>query len=280
MSNLPHVHNVLFGEPWMIAEAWHNTLAEIYTNKIDGLNTPEKIEAAITAAGGQQPPKDPNRKPYEVRGDVAVIALEGPLIPKGGLFTKISGLTSMAEFRSTFSMAVTDEAVSSIVLHIDSPGGSVIGAFETAAMVLEARNGAKPVVSMIDGIGASCAYLIASQAVEVFASEASVVGSIGVIARLDSIERMKRNAGVDPVVIRSSELKAIGAGDITPNQMGELQKRVAEYFAMFKNAVSIARPNLDVESVATGQTWIGKKSVEVGLVDGITTLEKLIASLS
>jgi serine protease SohB len=109
-----------------------------------------------------------------------------------------------------------------------------------------------------------------------YASEAAVVGSIGVIATLYDQTRALKNQGVDPTVIRSSELKAPGAGDtITPSQMRNIVSRVQEYFGMFKDAVARARSGIDIDAVATGETWIGQKAVAAGLVDGIGTLDSV-----
>ena len=112
-----------------------------------------------------------------------------------------------------------------------------------------------------------------------------MVGSIGVVARLDNTDRAERNEGNDPIIIRSSELKAIGAGGpVTPSQTQELQRMVMGLFAMFKANVSAGRPGLDMDAISTGQTWFGKShnsepsAIDMGLVDNLSTLAKLIAA--
>ena len=276
MSNLPHIHNLIYGEPWAITEAWHGTLAEIYANKIAGLNTPDRINAELAAAGGQA---DKSAKPYEIQGDVAIVSLVGPLVPKATMFTRMSGMTSMQAFSSYFNMAMADDVVASVIPLVESPGGTTQGMFESAQVIRDAR-GKKPIIAFIEGLGASAAYLIASQADEVWASVGATVGSLGVIARMDSDERMMKNAGVDSLVIRSKELKAPGSGGITPNQMTAMHRRVMELDAMMMEVVSSARPRMDMKLAANGDIYTGRRALEVGLVDGITTLEKLIASLS
>lgn len=281
MSNLPHVHNLIFGEPWAITPEYHGTIAQIYATKIADLNTPERIDAALAAVGGQAAKKDPNAKPYDVVGDVAVLALNGPLVPKGSLFTQVSGLTSMASFSAAFRAAMADELVNSIIIAVDSPGGTVQGMLETAQTIRDARSGGtKPIMSLIDGLGASAAYVIACQANETWCTIGATVGSIGVIATVQSDDRAMKNQGIDSVVVRSKELKAPGTGALTPNQMTAIQKRVMDLDAMVEETVGLGRPKMDLKAVANGDIWTGKHALAAGLVDGITTLPRLINSLS
>lgn len=264
-------------EPWMIREHSLDVIRGIVDRKIDGLNGPMDIEAAFAAAGKQ--PAQKASKPYEMSGDTAIIPLMGPLIPKANLFSRISGATSYQEVASALSQALADESVSSIVLSVDSPGGSVQGAFECAQCVRDAR-GQKPIVTMADGQCCSAAYLIGCQTDQIYCSVGAEVGSIGVIWRGMSQDRALANQGVDQTIIRSSELKAVGAGPMTPNQMQSIQARVNQLFGMFKDQVQAARPICNIDAVATGETWIGKDAVSMGLCDGVTTMDKVLKMLA
>ncbi len=97
---------------------------------------------------------------------------------------------------------------------------------------------------------------------------------------MDNYDRAERNEGNDPVVLSSSELKIGGSG--TLNQVADLQRQVKGYFDQFKSTVMRGRPDMDIDAAATGQTWLGKShnadksAMDMGLIDGITTLNQLV----
>jgi ClpP class serine protease len=106
-------------------------------------------------------------------------------------------------------------------------------------------------------------------------TEASQAGSVGVIARFDNTDRAEKNAGNDPVVIRSKELKAPGNGPMSPNQMGSLQKLVMKLDGMFEEAVKRARAGVKKEAM-TGESFIGQECVDLGLCDKVATMEEVL----
>jgi signal peptide peptidase SppA len=275
--SLPHVRNAIYSQPWAIQEQWLNAICEIFEASVNRENL--EFEAVATPYRPDNGIKSPL---LQMVDGVAVIPVRGPIFPRANLMTRLSGATSL----DTLSAAL-DEAQSldprAIILDIDSPGGSVSGLKDFCNEIL-GTNSSHDTIAMITGTGASAAYMIASQCKSVMASEGSIVGSIGVVMRVDNDERADRNAGIDPIVIRSSELKAIGSGGpVTPAQQNELERMVDMYFSMFKSTVQSARPDLEMDKVATGQVWPGKShnsepsAKDMGLIDAVTTLKNLVS---
>jgi ClpP class serine protease len=312
MSNQPreltHVRAVIYGQPWAIRDEWLASICEIAERHVSGEEpaqyTPpvhrgrrcpecdDGIMKQIMRQGyfGPSPSgksvcqdcsyecADEDLPPYDRIRGVAVIPLDGPLFPRANLFTRMSGATSYQEFSQTVGEAVADPKVSTLLLHANSPGGSCAGLAECCAKVFTARATGKAVVGICDPQAASAAYAIMSQCETLFTTESAMVGSIGTILRMDNYARAERNEGNDPVVMRSSELKAMNQQPQSVNQYQSLARMLTAYFDQFKDIVQRGRPLIDIASVATGEVWIGKEAVSLGLCDGVSTMEEVIAA--
>jgi ClpP class serine protease len=147
------------------------------------------------------------------------------------------GMTDYDEIAAQLADADANPNVNSILLHIDSPGGTITGLPELAAKIREVS---KPVVAYTEGTAASAAYWVASQADNVLLSESAEVGSIGVyVALLDQSAALEER----------------------------LQANVTKWHDRFKADVNIKR---DVpESSMTGQTYEGLEAIEAGLADAV-----------
>ena len=271
-KELPHLRKAIYGQPWAITDTWLDAICDIFEANVSGAN-PKAFEAAAHDLF------DDEGRDYQVVDGVAIIPVMGPIFPRANILTKMSGATSLDVFTRRLDDAINDDGAMAVMIHIDSPGGSVMGLAEAATKVFNARGG-KPIVSLAEGTAASAAYMIGSQADYFYATEGSVIGSIGTIARIDSQDRAMKNAGVDSVIFRSSELKAAGNGPMTPRQEDSMRKMLQTFFAMFKDAVLRGREGIDIEAVATGEVWIGSEAVDLNLIDGIMTFDDVIREWS
>jgi ClpP class serine protease len=121
-----------------------------------------RVDAAGAAAASSSTPSK-----------IAVIQVQGGQTPRGSWFgTSLSGLAGQVR------RAAADADVASIVLDIDSPGGTVSGTPEAAAAVRDAA-AQKPVIAIANTLAASAAYWIGSQASEFVMAPSADVGSIG-----------------------------------------------------------------------------------------------------
>lgn len=261
----------LYGEPWAISESKFHAIAEIVETHIETVLKGESVEfAAQGDFKGRQ-------ETLNIINGVAVIPITGPIIKGANIFQRISGATSPETISRQFSMASSMDDVSAIMLHVDSPGGQVLGVAELASQIFaECKRSKKMIMTLADGVMASAAYWIGCQTDAVFATEMSPIGSIGVYAAIYDDSRRMRNEGVDPTVIRSHELKGIGEGPMTPSQHAAIQASVMKTFEVFKTAVARAR-DVDMDKVANGLTWFGQEAVDLGLIDGIATFDGLIS---
>ncbi len=167
-----------------------------------------------------------------------------------------------------------DSSVKAIILHINSPGGGAAASQEVYNEVLRVRSEKhKQIVASIESVGASGAYYIASACDRIYANQASVVGSIGVIMEWTNYGDLMHWAKLKSVVIHAGELKDAGdpTRDMTPKEAAYFQALTDNMYAQFIHDVATGRHTSDakIQPLATGQVWTGQQSLPLGLIDKI-----------
>jgi|CXWL01.1.fsa_nt_gi signal peptide peptidase SppA len=212
-------------------------------------------------------------KPFEFSKGVAVIPITGVMTKNPTSAQFLFGGTSTAETRRKVRAAAADEDVESIMLFIDSPGGSVMGLEDLANDVKAAVDGGTPVIAFIEDLGASAAYYVASQASAIFANKTAIIGSIGCLAIIEDSSRLYENVGVKVHAIATGDLKGQGADGLPFSKefIADKQRIVDSFGAFFFSAVASGRKMSadQVKEVATGQVWFAQEAMDLGLIDGI-----------
>jgi len=266
--------------PWAITPEKLLEIRAIYATHLRG----DKIDIAAVEARIGRPLKN-EREPYVLNGSTAIVNIEGVLAKKANLFMDISGGTSMQIIESDFKAAMSDPEVKSIVLLIDSPGGTVDGTESLANLIYDAR-GSKPIVAIADGMAASAAYWIGSAADKIYAADNSTkVGSIGVVATHEDYSQAEHAAGVKITEITAGKYKRIASSHEPLSQDGRasIQSMVDHIYSNFvetiarNRSVGVAKVS---DEMADGRVFLGKQAVSAGLVDGISTLPALVSRLN
>ena len=167
-----------------------------------------------------------------------------------------------------------DSSVKAIILHINSPGGGAAASQEIYHEVLRIRaEKHKKIVASVESVGASGAYYIASACDKIYANDASVVGSIGVIMEWTNYGELYRWAKLKSIVIHAGELKDAGdpTHDLTPQEQVYFQSLVDNMYSQFVHDVATGRRTTDarIKPLATGQVWTGQESLSLGLIDKV-----------
>jgi protease IV len=167
-----------------------------------------------------------------------------------------------------------DPSVKAIILHINSPGGGAAASQEIYHEVLRVRQEKhKKIIASVESVGASGAYYIASGCDKIYANEASLVGSIGVIIEWTNYGDLLRWAKLKNVTITSGELKDAGdpSRDLTPKEQAYFQSLVDNMFIQFVHDVASGRHTTEdkIKPLATGQVWTGQQALPLGLIDKI-----------
>lgn len=267
---IDRILRAVYSEPWAILPEKLDAIIEFLELRDSGVRfTTEEIEARI---GAQK---------EAVRGskETAVIPVFGVLGRRMGGMQEISGGTSTERLEAQLSAALESRSVERIVLHVDSPGGTVQGTPETAARIREAR-AEKPVEAVIDGLGASAAFWIASAASKVFATPSSLVGSIGVIATHVDTSEAEEAAGVQRTVIAEPRFKGEDQKPLTDDAAAHLSVLVSHFYGMFVKDVAANRRTTQkaVKSEAWGEGRVihADAALEAGMVDGISTVQAVV----
>lgn len=273
----PNLHEY-FGL-WMIEERFFTSTVsryegfnlEAHIKSVDQEKLRQETFGAEQASGG--------RYGYQNVGGVAVINLHGTLMKQ---VSSMEDGTSTVVARRQVRNAARDPEVSAVLLHIDSPGGTVAGTYDLVDDVRELAK-KKKTYAFIEDLGASAAYAVASQANKIFTNKTGMVGSIGTFAVLQDMSQMAENLGVKVHVVRAGDFKGAGVPgtEITDEHLAEAQERVNKLNEHFIRVVSEGR-KLSMKrtrELADGRIHIGEDAVELSLADGVQSLEETFAQL-
>ena len=160
-----------------------------------------------------------------------------------------------------------DSSVKAIILHINSPGGGAAASQEIYHEVVRVRQEKhKPIIASIESVGASGAYYIASGCDKIYANEASVVGSVGVIMEWTNYGDLMKWAKLKNVVIHAGTLKDAGdpTREMTPEEQVYFQSLVDNMYGQFVHDVATGRHTSDdaIRPLATGQVWTGQQAID------------------
>jgi signal peptide peptidase SppA len=260
-----------YSELWAIAPTWLERIAEAL----------DKQDVPLEAAGRD---KTLNGPTAQRDGSIAILPLVGVLSPRPDWVDQLFGATSTTAFSRAFSALLADSGVSTIILAVDSPGGTVNGTPELADLIYQAR-GDKQLIAHIAGMGASAAFWVASSASQVIASPSAELGGIGVVAVHRDYSAANEKAGVKPSYVTSSKFKAEFNSDtpLSPDSAAELQKRVDEAAGEFTRGLArnrgVSPPTVSAR-FGQGRTMSAKSALAAGMVDGIASLDQLVGQLA
>ncbi len=209
-----------------------------------------------------------------VTGDsIAVIHIEDTI--QGGSV----GSGSPEYVLDQIDQALADDNVKSILLRMDSPGGTVAASQEIMLAVRRASE-EKPVVTSVGDICASGAYMVASQTDEIVASPGSTVGSIGVIMEVANIEELLGKVGVSFTTLTQGEYKDAGSPyrPLTEAETAMLNEQMALIQDQFIADVAEGRgmTEEEVRELATGWAWLGSEALDLGLIDSLGNYDDAI----
>ncbi len=169
-----------------------------------------------------------------------------------------------------------------VLVRLENAGGTVSEHGLAASQLARLRARGVPLTVAVDKVAASGGYLMACVADRIVAAPFAVLGSIGVLAELPNFHRLLERHGVDFELHTAGEYKRTLTlfGENTEAAREKLKEQLEETHTLFKSFVGEYRPTLDLERVATGEYWHGRRAVELGLVDAIQTSDDLLLSES
>lgn len=217
---------------------------------------------------------------YEVVDGVAHIPIVGHILKEVPCAFEFFGIAATSTNETLFAIdnALDDKSVKSIMLDVDSPGGTLDGLSILADAIFEARS-VKAVNAHVSGMAASAAYWLASQADHISAEQTALVGSIGVYTVLTDVKKAFEAEGATVHVVKTGTYKGAGVpgSEITAEHLKVEQEIIDTAGSMFVDAISrgLGMERAEVEKLATGRVWFASKSneaksaLELGLIHSV-----------
>lgn len=183
------------------------------------------------------------------------------------------------EITAILALASTKDEV---LVRLENAGGLVHEHGFAASQLERIRGRGIPLTIAVDKIAASGGYMMACVANKIIAAPFAVLGSIGVLAQIPNFHRLLKKSGIDFEQIKAGELKRTLTmfGANTDEDREKFSEQLEDTHRMFKDYVLANRSHLDIDTVATGEHWYGKRALEMNLVDEILTSDDYLLSAS
>jgi protease-4 len=260
---------------------------------VDELKTIEEVRQELIELAGEDTAKRtfrqvrfhdyvkavrPDRNSGEPGPKVGVIVAQGVILDG----TQPAGKIGSSSLASLIRQARKDDSIRSVVLRIDSPGGSAFASDTIRREIEQVKLAGKPLVVSMGSVAASGGYWIASGAEEIWAAPTTVTGSIGIFSAFPTFERSLEKVGVFNDGIGTTPL----ADAFNPSRpmnaaMAEALTQVMNqsYRTFLSRVAEGRRMNPDaVKRIAEGRVWAGQTARDLGLVDRLGSFEEAIAS--
>lgn len=207
---------------------------------------------------------------------VAVVYADGGIVDGEGVGRDVYGNT----LAKTLAAVRDDDRVESVVLRVNSPGGSAL-ASDVIWREVQLLRAEKPVIVSMGGYAASGGYYISCPADAILADKMTLTGSIGVFGMyLNTIDALKNKLGITLDGVKSNKSAGMGTtAPLTPLERAAIMRGVDKVYTTFTEHVAQGR-NLPIEQVldiAGGRVWTGGDALQIGLIDGWGGLKEAIA---
>lgn len=223
------------------------------------------------------------RKPKSTKPAVAIVYVEGPIMVGDGEASIFSmgGVAASNPIRRALDKAASDDTVKAVVLRVNSPGGSATA----SEIILNATRGVKahkPLIVSMGDVAGSGGYYVAMGADTIFADEATITASIGVVMGKFVTTDMWRKVGVAFKPYHRGRNAGILSSDsaFSAEQRERMQAHMDEIYKIFRDHVTQARGDKlkkPLDELAGGRVFTGRQALDLGLIDKIGTLRDAIA---
>jgi signal peptide peptidase SppA len=265
-----HILGEIFNKPMLATPALMFDAVVFAKTKlglnVDGFNKAQM--GMYDDEDGGEPDNDDN-----YQNGIANIGVYGPLVARTGNLAMCSRMTAYESISQQFVEAINNPACLSIVFDMDTPGGTVSGAFDLANLIY-ANRGVKPIHAIVNHSAYSAGYLIASACDTISLGDTGGVGSIGVLMQHIDYSKMLAEEGIKVTTLTRGENKADGnpSEPLSEPALAEFNAQLDMFYGMFTNFVAKAR-NLSVDAVVNTQArcFYGQSAIAAGLADTLET---------
>jgi serine protease SohB len=184
---------------------------------------------------------------------------------------KASTVSSLRE-EITAILTVADKKDEVLVI-LESGGGTVHGYGLGASQLKRIKDRGINLTAAVDKVAASGGYMMACVADKIIAAPFAIIGSIGVLAQIPNFHRLLKKMNIDFEQITAGDYKRTLTlfGENTDKDRKKFKEELEETHRLFKEFVKDSRAQVDIDKIATGEHWYGKRAIELNLVDELIT---------
>ena len=208
---------------------------------------------------------------------VGVVELSGPITDEGARGLLGGGSAGGArQFIEDVERAQKDPSVKSVVIRINSPGGSASASQEMFQAVRRLRE-TKPVIASMGDVAASGGYYVAAACDKIYANGSTLTGSIGVISQFVNYSELFNKIGLDETTIKTGKFKDSGSPtrNLTPEERALFQRLIGDVYRQFTDDVLLGRKTptngkltrQKLLALADGRVFTGRQAKQNLLVD-------------
>jgi signal peptide peptidase SppA len=277
-----HILSRVTGTPWFIQPSALNAITDLLESRLR--------MGALGTVRSELDKKDdelePNAPAYQVRsgGGIAIVPVRGILGKHLSMMETMCGGCDYDAVVAAVRAAAADPGITSVILALDSRGGTATGAGECFAALREIRSETgKPLYAFTDTVCASAAYYLAAACDAIFSTVSAQVGSIGSMLTVVDVSEADAKEGIKRFTFKSATMKDIcnPGRPMTEEEKSFLQGQVDYIGGLFRSDMQQARPAIVGEVFEKGLFYYGGQAQALGLIDTpVASLDELIASLS
>lgn len=240
--------------------------------KIEGMTSKDLADLKASMDRDGEPSSNPL---VEVIDEVAIININGVLTSDNSFYSLFYGLVPYSMVADALIEAALDEDIKSILLSVDSPGGSFLG-IAVALGALEEAAKLKKVYTHTSGLMASAAYWLGSGASYVMADKIAMVGSIGTVAVTKEYTEALKMSGVSAHVFRGGEFKQMGNPyeKLSDKARATIDGEIQGAYDLFIDGVANNRRvagDVVRNTMAEGKVFFANQALSVNMVDKVVS---------
>ncbi len=218
----------------------------------------------------KQDQKEKEKKSTDERKKIFVLDFKGDI--------KASTVSSLRE-EITAILTIADKK-DEVVVILESAGGTVHGYGLGASQLKRIRDKGIELTVAVDKVAASGGYMMACVAEKIIAAPFAIIGSIGVLAQIPNFHRLLKKMDIDFEQIAAGDYKRTLTlfGENTDKDREKLKEELEDTHHLFKEFVEDNRGQVDIDKIATGEHWYGKRAIDLNLVDELITSDDYLSS--
>lgn len=202
---------------------------------------------------------------------LAIIKITGAMLKDSDIFTEYFGIPTYDSINRALTALERDPNIKAIILEMNTGGGLVSGLTDLSETINTIKE-KKPIYAYVSDASYSAGYFLASQCTGIYCSESAGVGSVGVICSYST----EKDKTIKSVTSKNAPKKAQSVD--SSNFKESLQVQIDACEAVFLKYVASGRDTTIenvIENYGQGDIVMAEKALEIGMIDGITTLKKL-----